>query len=160
LGELPVRIFRVDQKRAAVFATRTDAAELLGLPPPATAVPATGWAREEWGWWSIAPEAQIRLSKGFAGAQKLNFRVQAFAPPGTSGLDVTILLDAVQVGAWRFEPGPLGVIETRSVDLPAPIAADATGLVTLRFSQTYAPRDTIGGGDERKLALGFIGIVR
>jgi hypothetical protein len=116
--------------------------------------------RESWGWWSIGSEAEVKLGPGFAGASALKVRLQAFTPPGTSGLDVIILLDGVQVGSWRFEPGPIGDVVEREVNLGAPIEAAAGKVLRFRFSRTFVPKDTVGGTDERQLALGLIDITR
>jgi hypothetical protein len=156
-----VRIFEVDLTRASLVADRVDAAELLGVPGVASMEVGEGWApREEWGWWSVAPEASVKLSSGFVGATELKVKAQAFAPPGTQGLDVTILLDGVQVAVWRFEPGPIGKIEDRTIPLPQPFAAGAQGVLTFQFSHTYSPQETLGGGDTRRLALGLVDIGR
>lgn len=169
LGAADYKIFSVDWARASILADRLNALELLGANTPSDVdgnVPATielgeGWSnREEWGWWSVAPTAEIRLGEGFTGAKLIHAKVQAFSPPGTVGLEVVATLDDAEVARWTFESGSLGQVVEKTIELQQPIAPGASRVLRFRFSKTYMPKDYLGGEDSRELALGLISLTR
>jgi hypothetical protein len=158
--ELGLRLYEVDAARMSIVADRIDAAELFGLPPPAEAIPLTGWdKKEDWGWWSIEPRAEARLV-GFGGATEVGIHLLRYSPPGTEGLNVRVSLDGVLIADWRFDPGPVGYREERRIRLSSPIDATKANILSFEFSRTYSPSATMGGSDQRSLAMGLIGVSR
>ena len=118
-----------------------------------------GWAaRERWGVWSQAKQAQLRLPMPDDGASGIELRVNAFVSAPNPTQQIAVSVDGGEVHVLTLSLATDNVIRLKIP--PSTLATPAKKVVTLDFSfpGAVSPKSLGLGADERDLSIGLISV--